>query len=89
MTVDQSLSAGRMMIELSSRSECRAFFCSAGKLFFGSFAFCRIKLVFARIFSTSSLSGRVLMAVSTFAIMSAVGIVCGVMKSIMFSVGGC
>ena len=68
------------MIELSSRSECRAFLCSVGKLFFGSFAFCRIKLVFALIFSTSSLSGRVLMMVSTLAIMSAVGIVCGVME---------
>ena len=66
-------------MELSSRSECRAFFCSVGKFFFGSFAFCRIKLVFALIFSTS-LSGRVLMAVSTLAIMSAVGIVCGVME---------
>ena len=68
------------MIELSSRSKYRAFFCSDGKFFFGSFAFCGIKLVFALIFSTSSLSGRVLMAVSTLAIMSAVGIVCGVME---------
>ena len=80
MTVDRPLSAGRMMIKLSSRSECRAFFCSVGKFFFGSFAFCRIKLVFDLIFSTSSLSGRVLMEVSTLAIMSAVGIVCGVME---------
>ena len=80
MTVDRPLSAGRMMIELSSRCECRAFFCSVGKFFFRSFAFCRIKLVFALIFSTSSLSGRVLMAVSTLAIMLAVGIVCGVME---------
>ena len=78
MTVDRTLSAGRMMTELSSRSECRAFFCSNGKFFFGSFAFCRINLVFGLMFSTSSLSGRVLMAVSTLAIMSAVGIVCGV-----------
>ena len=68
------------MIELSSRSECRAFFCSVGKYFFGSFAFCRIKLVFPLIFSTSSLSCRVLMGVSTLAIMSAVGIVCGMME---------
>ena len=66
------------MIELSSRSECRAFFCSVGKFFLGSFAFCRIKLAFPLIFSTSSLSSRVLMAVSNLAIMSAVGIVCGV-----------
>ena len=51
------------MIELSSRSECRAFFCSAGKFFVGGFAFCRIRFVFALIFSTSSLSGKVLMAV--------------------------
>ena len=80
MTVDRPLSAGRMMIELSSRSECRAFFCSVGKFFFGSFAFCRIKIVFDLIFSTSSLSGRVLMAVSTLAIMSVVGIVCGVLE---------
>ena len=68
------------MTELSSRSESRAFFCSVGKFFFGSFAFCRIKFVFALIFSTSSLSGRVLMTVSTLAIMPAVGIVCGVME---------
>ena len=68
------------MIELSSRSECRAFFCSVGKFFFGSFAFCKIKLVSALMFLASSLSGRALMAVSTLAIMSAVGIVCGVME---------
>ena len=80
MTVDGPLSAGRMIIELSSRSECKAFFCSVGKFFFGSFSFCRIKLVFALIFSTSSLSGRVLMAVSILAIMSAVGIVCRVIE---------
>ena len=65
MTVDQPLSAGRTMEELSSPTECRALFCSVGKFFFGSFAFCRIKLVFALTFSTSSLSGRVLMVVST------------------------
>ena len=68
------------MIELSLRTEYRAFFCAVRKFFFGSFAFCRIKLVLAPIFSTSSLSGRVLMAVSTLAIMSAVGIICGVME---------
>ena len=38
------------MTELSSCSECRAFFCSVGKFFFGSFAFWRIKLVFDLIF---------------------------------------
>ena len=43
------------MIELCSRNECKAFFCSVGKFFFGSFTFCRIKLVLGLIFSTSSL----------------------------------
>ena len=44
MTVDRPLSAGRMMIELSSRSECRAFFCSVGKFSLEALPFVELNL---------------------------------------------